>query len=67
VRRLTGNKIKIHSISENRAADIPIYISDNTLINNTCGWKPVIKPKDILIDIFDWIKDNELVIRKLLS
>ena len=63
---ITGNKIKIHSIAENRAADIPIYISDNTLINNTCGWAPVMKPKDILIDIFDWMKTNESTIKKQL-
>src|SRR5690606_5257839 len=37
---ISGNKISGKSIPENRLADLRIYISDNTLIGNTIGWKP---------------------------
>ena len=64
---ITGNKILINSIPENRAADIPIYISDNSKINSVSGWEPKIAPKEILEDIFEWIKKNESSVKKLLS
>ena len=64
---ITGNKININSVPENRLADIPLYITDNTKINNLSGWKPVIQPAEILSDIFEWIKTNESSVKKLLS
>lgn len=64
---ITGNKIKIHQVEENRAADIPIYITDNSKIQSICDWKPESSSRTILIDIFDWIKKNENSVKKLLS
>ena len=64
---ITGNKIKIHRVEENRAADIPIYITDNSKIQSICDWKPESSSRTILIDIFDWIKKNENSVKKLLS
>lgn len=64
---ITGNKIIINSIPENRPADIPIYISDNSKINSVSEWAPKIAPKEILEDIFEWIKNNETSVKKLLN
>lgn len=64
---ITGNKIKIHRVEENRAADIPIYITDNSKIQSISDWKPESSSRIILIDIFDWIKKNENSVKKLLS
>lgn len=64
---ITGNKIVINSIKENRLADIPIYVTDNSKINNLCEWEPTLKPKDIITDIFNWIKINEEIIKPLLN
>lgn len=64
---VTGNKIKINSIKENRTADIPIYITDNSKITAASGWSPQIRPKEILLDIFEWMQSNEASIKKLLS
>ena len=64
---ITGNKIEISQVAENRSADIPIYITDNTKITNHCGWKPQIGPKEILSDVFEWLKNNEESVKKLLS
>jgi len=64
---LTGNKITIHSNLETRSADIPVYITDNSKINNLSGWKPNIDVKTILEDIFVWMKSEEASIKKLLK
>jgi CDP-paratose 2-epimerase len=64
---ITGNKIKIQSIKENRVADIPVYISDNSKINTATGWRPAISPKEILSDVFDWVKENEKSVKNLIQ
>jgi CDP-paratose 2-epimerase len=64
---ITGNKITMHSVPENRSADIPLYITDNSKIQSVTPWMPQMDSKKILIDIFDWIKENESSVKKLLS
>lgn len=64
---ITGNKIPIHSVTENRSADIPIYISDNNKIRTQTNWQPLIKPNQILQDIFQWININESIVKNILN
>jgi CDP-paratose 2-epimerase len=58
---LTGNKIQISSVKENRPADIPYYVSDTFYLRKESGWKwkPEKSSKDIMTDIYSWIKANE--------
>ena len=62
----TGNKISISSVPENRVADIPIYLTDNTYVTNKTGWKPDIKSEKIISEITDWIKLNEHILKPIL-
>lgn len=64
---ITGNTIPIQSVKENRPADLRIYISDNSRIENEIGWKPKKNAKDIFTDIYYWLKDNEASLKPLLS
>lgn len=64
---ITGNRITIHSVRENRTADIPVYITDNSRIEALCGWKPTIGPKELLTHIFEWIRENEPAVKGILS
>jgi CDP-paratose 2-epimerase len=64
---ITGNKIQINAVKENRVADIPIYITDNSKVTSTLGWTPKITPKEIVVDIFKWIKANEAAVKSLLK
>ncbi|MBS1774339.1 MAG: NAD-dependent epimerase/dehydratase family protein [Bacteroidetes bacterium] len=64
---ITGNKIPIASVKENRPADLRIYISDNSKIEAEIGWSPKRNAKDIFADIYQWIKDNEAALKPLLS
>ncbi len=65
--KITGNRIKIQSVIENRAADIPIYISDIPKIKSATGWYPKIATNEILLDIFEWLKKNEKSLKGLIG
>ena len=60
---ITGNRVHEHAVQENRKGDIPIYITDNTLIEKTTHWKVDRTVDDVLLDIFDWLKQNERVLK----
>ncbi len=62
---ITGNKINISQVAETRPADIPVYISDNTKIQTICDWKPQLAPTDVLASMYDWLLQNESLIKKL--
>lgn len=64
---ITGNKIEISRIPETRTADIRLYITDNSYVTSKTGWKPKISPKQIISDIFAWIKENESDLEKILK
>ena len=65
--KITGNKIQIASEVETRAADLRIYITDNSLIEKEIGWKPTKKVEEIFTDIFYWIKENETQLESILK
>ena len=64
---ISGNKIPIDVVPENRKADIKIYISDCTKIHELTGWEPSVGVYEILGDIFTWIKKNEKQLKPILS
>ncbi|MBU1122416.1 MAG: NAD-dependent epimerase/dehydratase family protein [Candidatus Omnitrophota bacterium] len=63
--QISGNKINIKPISENRPADIAIYITDNKKVSNELGWQPKKESGQILEDIYAWVKDNERLLENL--
>lgn len=63
---ITGNQIEIVSEPENRAADIPIYISDCDKIKNVCNWEPKYSVEEILMDIHSWIQEDEPSLKRIL-
>lgn len=65
--KITGNKIKISSVAKNREADIRIYITDNNKIESISGWKPQINTEQILIEIHQWMIENEHQLRAILA
>ena len=61
---LTNNKIKFSKISKTSIYDIPYYITDNNLITRTYNWKPKKNIKDIVYDVFAWLKNDHLKVKK---
>ncbi len=66
-KEITGNIINIKSIPETRAADLRIYISDNSKIVKQTGWQPEKSLHDIFNEIFEWIRSNEKELKPLLG
>lgn len=64
---ISGNKIVIGSIKENRPGDIPIYFSDNSLITKKTGWQPKYNTRQIFTDIFNWLKENEQKLKPIFT
>jgi CDP-paratose 2-epimerase len=65
--QITGNNIEIGSSLENRPGDLPIYVTDNRKITDFSGWKPEISIDAILIEIFDWLKKDQIILKSILS
>jgi len=65
--QITGKAIPIKSITEERQGDVPIFITDSSRIIEKTGWTPKINPQQTLKDIYHWIKDNEEILKPILS
>jgi CDP-paratose 2-epimerase len=63
----TGNKLNIQRITENRAADLRIYIGDNSKINQLCGWKPSRTVNQLVEDSYNWLTENEKQLKSILA
>jgi len=64
---VTTSKIEITSIPETRAADVRIYITDNGEVVRRCGWEPQRSPRDIVRDVYEWIRANEDSLKPILK
>jgi CDP-paratose 2-epimerase len=64
---ISGKTIEIGSIPEDRAADIPLYLTDHRKVTQATGWKPQRDPKSIFEDIHAWIKEHEAQLRPILG
>lgn len=63
--QITGNKIKIGRDLQDRPGDIAVYLTDNKKVTRELKWKPQKKASVILNDIFNWIRNNEVKLKKL--
>ena len=64
---VTGKTIPITQVAENRAADIRLYITDNTNVTNLTGWKPELGIREIVTDIHDWLNENRAALEPILK
>jgi CDP-paratose 2-epimerase len=64
---VTGNSINITSVPETAANDIPWYITDSTKFKKTFDWNVKKNVKDIVQDIYDWLKSNEKDVAKIFN
>lgn len=64
---ITGNRIEIASVPENRPSDVRLYVTDNARVNADTGWSPRKTPRETLAEIFAWIRDNERLVAPLWS
>ena len=57
--KATGNSVLIESDPIDRPADLKIYISDNSKIEQKLNWKQKKTVEDIVNDTTKWIQDNK--------
>ncbi len=66
-REITGNRIDIAACSEDRPADIRIYITDHRRLTEFSGWRPRRDARTTLTDIWHWIRKDEDGLRSVLA
>lgn len=64
---VTGNAVSVSSLPEDRKADLRIYVTDYSLIENTIGWRPQRSVHLIVSDINQWIIKNSKQLQFCLS
>jgi CDP-paratose 2-epimerase len=64
---ITGNKIEINNIPQTRIADLRIYYTDNEKAKKAMNWQPTFSPDKIIIDTFNWIKENEVYLNNIFN
>ena len=65
--RITGNKITINPVLENRKADVRIYITDNSTVQEQSGWKPEYTLEKIMQEIFEWMRAHQDALKPILN
>jgi CDP-paratose 2-epimerase len=66
-RDLTGRSVTVSPVADDRPGDIPLYVSDCSRLYGMTSWRPQRTPRDVLVDTFDWIHDNERAVLAALS
>lgn len=56
---ITGHKVPIDPIVENRIGDVPIFITDSRKVITATGWQPKRDAKMTLTEIYEWIYEFE--------
>lgn len=64
---ITGNEIPIKSVKQNRVADIPWYITDSSEVKKMSGWEPKYTVEMIMQDVYDWMKENQGMLKPILE
>lgn len=62
---MTGNKLKIGSRSKTSNVDIKVYISDCSKAEEVLGWEPKTDVDKTLKNIFNWIRENEDLVKRV--
>lgn len=64
---LTGNQVPIGSEPATRPGDVPVYLSDCSLLAELSSWRPTRTPRDVFVDMFDWASTHEDALRYSLA
>ena len=64
---LTGTKIKIESVPETPAADVPYYVTDSSRVRAETGWRPERSLAATLADVHKWLVDNRAALAPIFT
>ncbi|HEX4364138.1 MAG TPA: NAD-dependent epimerase/dehydratase family protein [Solirubrobacteraceae bacterium] len=63
---IAGRRIAVERSSDERPGDVPVYLSDCSRLAGMTAWRPRRSARQVLVDTFEWIVDNEQVVRQAL-
>lgn len=55
--KITGKTISL-THAEGREIDVPVYVTDYSLLHNFCGWKPKRDVRKIVEDVLQWLREH---------
>ncbi|HPN96155.1 MAG TPA: GDP-mannose 4,6-dehydratase [Candidatus Moranbacteria bacterium] len=64
---ITGHKLEIGSIAQDRPNDVKSYITDFSKFEKSTGWKPKKNVKETLTDVHQWIMENKEQLESILN
>lgn len=64
---IVGRRVAVGSEPEDRAGDVPVYVTDHRAITAHSGWAPTRTREDVLADIASWIAQNERLVVEALA
>ncbi|MBS0290533.1 MAG: NAD-dependent epimerase/dehydratase family protein [Proteobacteria bacterium] len=67
VQQATGRNCEIGSDPQTRPADIPYYVTDNTLVTQNTAWQPQTSLPQIVEDIVTWIEQHASSLKPILT
>lgn len=65
--RLTGNRIEVGSVPEDREGDVPLYISDCSRLFGHTSWRPKRDAECVLTDVHGWLASNRELVGSVLG
>jgi CDP-paratose 2-epimerase len=65
-REITGQRMAIGAVPENRPADLRIFVTDRRRVSECSGWKPSRDARRTLSDIYSWIRSEEALVKPVL-
>jgi CDP-paratose 2-epimerase len=66
-RELACQDVAVTAVTEERAGDVPVYITDCRALFERTDWRPRRGARETLEDISTWVTDNEALVRAALS
>ena len=62
-----GQGLKIAKDDKTRAADVPWYVTDNSVVSTEFGWQPQSTVESMLQDVFSWLTHHRKVLEPILG
>jgi CDP-paratose 2-epimerase len=64
-KKVIGREVPIGAETENRQADLRIFLADSSQLFSRTNWRPKRGVEKIVADVFDWVRANEKELQPL--
>jgi CDP-paratose 2-epimerase len=64
-KKVIGREVPIAAETENRQADLRIFLADSSKLFSRTNWRPRRGVEKIVADVFEWVRANEKELKPL--